>query len=386
MDASTIGGRLSCATALAALVGLSGCASWSVVETRENYTLYAKPGEHVDAARFDQSLTPAFLAVEERFGPFEKRVDIHASDGVESGAPALAGISEGDFDSVPGIGPAKVRAYHVRSGPNPFAQSGVFLGSADTGTAVHELVHARLADEHVELPLWFEEGLASYYGDGALVGERWIVDGLACWPLRELREERLSDADLARLLALSPSDECTARDNLLVHFIGWAIVFDLAREEPDGTWREWLALFGPTDDAVQARRRIARTSDDRTHIDWLERLGDPDPGVRFAAAKGTWKLRSSTGLDLVLDRLAEEQDQEVAVALAINALLTAGEIRLSGRLWGRMGRSVFPTLRRAELPDPAEQEALEELLAAMRGRGGRDSELALAQLSRFWDE
>jgi hypothetical protein len=33
---------------------------------------------------------------------------------------------------------------------------------------VHELVHARVSEENAKLPLWFEEGLASLFGDGAL--------------------------------------------------------------------------------------------------------------------------------------------------------------------------------------------------------------------------
>ena len=66
---------------------------------------------------------------------------------------------------------------------------------------MHELVHARLAQEGVELPLWFEEGVATFLGDGALVSGRWVVDGLACWPLRELQKARPRGAELRRLLA-----------------------------------------------------------------------------------------------------------------------------------------------------------------------------------------
>jgi len=106
----------------------------------------------------------------------------------------------------------------------------VYAGVAEPGTAVHELVHARLAEEDPDLPLWFEEGLACLMGDGFLDQEHWIVDGLACWPMRELREQKLGDGDLARLLALKAEDSLSARDNVLIHFVGWAVVFDLYRE------------------------------------------------------------------------------------------------------------------------------------------------------------
>lgn len=347
--------------------------------------MYAKRDAVVDADEYDRALGPAFDAVEQHLGPFEHPVDVHVWSGEDIDAASLAGLTDGELDRVPGIGPARVRAFHLRGGSNPFASSGVFLGSTDAGTAVHELVHARLSEQPGALPLWFEEGLASYLGDGALYGDRWTVDGLACWPLRELREERLSDEDLRRLLALTPQDSCDPRDNLLVHFVGWAIVFDLARENPDGSWRDWLARFQRGDGVAEARERIARTIDDRTHVDWLDRLDDPDPAVRFAAAKGTWKLRSTTVLDRLLDRLEDEEDPDVRVAIALNALLVAGEIRLPGRQWGRMGRLVFPSLRGASPPVATEARSLARLSSAMRGRGG-DTDDALEGLARYWEE
>ncbi|MBI5432712.1 MAG: HEAT repeat domain-containing protein [Planctomycetes bacterium] len=361
----------------------AACTSWQPVETREAWTLYTKPGYTVDIACFARALEPAFVAVEERMGPFRKNVRIHAlAEAAEGGLEA-----EAQFETVPGIGPARVRAFHVRATANPFQSGGVFLECADTGAAVHELVHARVAEEGVKLPLWFEEGLAQFYGDGAVYEDRWYVDGLCCWPLRELREERLSDTDLERLLAVRGSDSAPSRDNLLVHFIGWAIVFDLAREAPNAAWHQWYDAWRADDSTAAARARIERTIADRSHVDWLKRLDDEDPGVRFATAKGTWKLRSASAAERLLARLDDEEEPTVRFALALNVLITGGEARLSGRQWGRFGRLVFSTLRSANLADPAEAQSLELVRRALRGRTSKaESDRAFDGLARYWDE
>ncbi|MCE9595374.1 MAG: HEAT repeat domain-containing protein [Planctomycetes bacterium] len=372
----------SCLAALA-LVFLAACSTWQPIERRTAWTLYTRPGAPVDVACFARALDPAFAAVEERMGPFTKSVRIHA---LENDARRDL-QSDAEFETVPGIGPARVRAFHVRPSANPFESAGVFLECADAGAAVHELVHARIAEEGVSLPLWFEEGLAQYFGDGAVYDGRWYVDGLCCWPLRELREERLGDADLERLLKIGAKDSTSSRDNLLVHFIGWAIVFDLAREAPNADWRRWYDTWRAEGSVAAARKRIDRTIDDRSHVEWLARLHDPDPGVRFAAAKGTWKLRSASAVELLLARLEDEKDPTVRFALALNALITGGEARLSGRQWGRFGRLVFPTLRNADLEDPAEAASLDQVRRAMRGRTSKvESDRAFDGLARYWDE
>src|SRR5262249_55123575 len=153
----------------------------------------------------------------------------------------------------------------------------------------------------------FEEGLASLYGDGAIYDQRWIVDGLACWQLRELRDQQIDDVELAHLLALTARDDYDARENLLVHFVGWAIVFDARREVPDGDWSAWFSAFerGAAEHGAvaEARARLTRTLDPASLNDWLERLRDPDPAVRFATAKGLWKLRNVDVIDRMLDAL-----------------------------------------------------------------------------------
>ena len=302
-----------------------GCASWTPVRSGVSWTLYVKDGSPVDVDSVGCGLDRAFEAVEARMGPFKSRVRVHAWDGdakAELGRVAPLEREGGERDEgareigdalqvVPGIGPARVRAFHVKGGSMTFEPTGVFLGTCDVGTAVHELVHARLSEDGKRLPLWFEEGLASLYGDGACFGKRWRFDGLACWPLRELREQTLSDGELGKLLALNASDDYDARQNLLVHFVGWAIVFDLAREAPDATWKQWLANFeadAAKGDIAAARVRMGRTLAPATDTAWFERLKAEDPAVRFAATKGLWKLRSALAVDRMLDALERETD------------------------------------------------------------------------------
>jgi hypothetical protein len=379
-----------------AFASISGaCASWRPVHSNPAWTLYVKDGERVDVDRFGRALEPAFAAVEARMGTFARRVRVHAWDEADrDGASSPPeGPGPGDLQVIPGIGPARVRAYHVKSNALLFQSSGVFLGTSDVGTAVHELVHARLAEVPVRLPLWFEEGLASLYGDGAYFEGRWVFDGLACWPLRELREMRLGDAELARLLELTASDDYDSRENLLVHFVGWAIVYDIAREAPDESWQEWLERFGR--DArgrgalAAARERLERTLGEGTESAWLERLGSEDPGTRFAAAKGLWKLRSTLVIDLLLDALERETHDSVRVAFALNILLATSETRLGRTRWNRVAGVVFPTLREPRLGDERESEAARELYRSMRrwdSRRDRSSQDALADLARFWEE
>lgn len=379
------------ALALAPLLG--GCASWTAVQRESSWTLYVKDGEKVDIDRFGRALTPAFEAVEARMGPFARAVRVHALDPEDPKSAPPDGPSTSELQLVPGIGPARVRAYHVRGGALSFQPSGVFLGTSDVGTAVHELVHARIAELGLRLPLWFEEGLASLWGDGAEFEGRWVVDGLACWPLRELRDVTFSDAELERLLSLSAGDDYDSRDNLLAHFVGWAILFDLSHEEPDLPWSAWYANF-ERESRGRGRARVARECLERTlarstEKDWLERLRADDPGVRLAAARGLWKLRSAEVIDRILDALEHESHPEVRVAFALNVLLSTGETRLGRSRWNRLSSLVFPALREGHLRDADEQQALAEVYESMRrwnSRGGRNAQRSLDALARLWEE
>ncbi len=365
--------------ACSALLVFAACTSWNRIETFPRWSLYSVSGDDVDVLAFQHAYDPAFTAVESVFGPFRAPVRIHAYDSADEGS------SVGAVHEVPGIGRARVRAYHTR-GAGPFGPAaGIYASSADAGTAVHELVHARVAELKPDMPLWFEEGLACLLGDGFLDGDRWVVDGLACWPLRELRLRTPDEREIARLLGLRAEQGTDMRENVLVHFVGWAIVFDLYRTEGRVDWRAW-AERARTMGVVEARTRIARTLSSETETAWLKRLNDDDRAVRMATAKGLWKLRSETVLSVLIDRLRIEEDPEVAVALSINTLAAAGEREPPGRLAGRMWRTVWPILRRAELQDPVEQAAVENLLASFRWRGRGDSNDALDALQRYWAE
>lgn len=367
------------------LLALAACSSWHPVARHERWTLYERPGEPVAAGRFAEAFDPAFLAVEAALGPFEGRVDVHAWDGTRAaspeGAPAGTGVHQ-----VEGIGPARIQAYHSRGG-GAFHRSGIFMGKPEAGTAVHELVHARYADLDVRLPLWFEEGVAGVLGDGVLAGGVWTVDGLACWPLRVLREEALTDEDLERLLALEATDRSDVRDNVLVHFVGWAVVFDLWRDSGgELRWEEWLTALR---DAPPSRVRfhLERALAPETTRAWLERLHHPRREVRLATAKGLWKLREPSALDALLERLEVERDPEVRVGLAVNALAAAGDLPLSWRRWRAVEAALRGALRGVELVDPHEQRAALDLYRAY-GRGGdrQAAHEALLALARFWEE
>lgn len=360
-------------------LGAASCSTWRPVETFPGWSLHSEHPGRVDVAAFQRAYDPAFAAVESIFGEFRAPVRIHAFEDEDSTA-GVAAVQE-----VPGIGRARVRAYHTR-GAGPFGPAaGVYASSADPGTAVHELVHARIAEIDPNLPLWFEEGLAGVLGDGYLDGDRWVVDGLACWPLRELRERAPDERELARLLAVRADHGTDLRENVLVHFVGWAIVFDMYATEGRVDWPGWVDRARAMG-VAEARERLRRTLSPETEAAWLARLDHEDRGVRMATAKGLWKLRSEAVLRRLLDRIGREEDPEVKVALSINALAAAGEREPPGRLAGRMWRTVWPALRRAELADPAEEAAVEALLASFRWRGSSDSDAALEKLQRFWAE
>jgi hypothetical protein len=153
-------------------------------------------------------------------------------------------------------------------------------------------------------------------------------------------------------------------------------------------WQLLLERFESAPDPVaEARLRLDRTIDDDTPKEWLARLRDPDPAVRLAAARGTWKLHSRSVHSLLLDVLGSEVNPEVQASLAVNALATAGQTQLRRRQEGWMWRRVFPVLRDTELPDESETTALRTLYRAYRYGGRRyDTQAALGRLDRFWEE
>lgn len=368
----------------------SSCSSWRPLERHSSWTLYAERGAIVDPAPYAAAFAPAFAAVEQTFGPFQREVRVQVwsgeGDSLGGGDSALHEDAGGAVQDVPGIGPARVRAFHTR-GTSPFGPpSGVYVSSPETGTAVHELVHARLAEEPDDFPLWLEEGIACVLGDGTLFRDRWVVDGLACWPLRELGTQTISDEELERLCVMRAEQQSDVRENVLVHFVGWALVFDLYRMEGRLDWRGWHARYAKGIALGEARERLQRTLDPGTPLAWLERLTNSDPGVRLAAAKGTWKLRSAAIVQRLLSALDDEQDPQVQVGLALNVLASAGESPLPNNVVRRMWRTVWPRLHAAELKDPAEHAAVDELLRSFRYGSTKASQGPLDQLRRFWAE
>lgn len=378
--------------AFVALV-LASCTSWRAQVRNEEWTLYAKRALAAEEARrYESTIAPAHATVASMLGPFEHRVDLYVweeGDGEPANATSSIQLHEGDVGAVqdvPGIGPARVRAFHARSDTFFGPESGIYLGAPDTGTAAHELVHARISEEDLALPLWLEEGLANVLGDGYQDGERWIVDGLACWPIRELVEARISDAELATLLRLSADDASDVRENVLAHFVGWAIVFDLYREAGKLDWRAWVARYAKGIDPAEARERMQRSIGPEALESWLKRLADPAPAVRIATAKGLWKLRSLVAVEALLDQLDVEKDPLARVALAINLLASAGEMRLPEDLQRRMWRQAWPAMRRAKLADPRDQRAVEELFGTFRWGSRSNARAPLDQLRRYWAE
>lgn len=371
---------------------LAGCSAWREVASHEDWSLYVKPGTSVDAEPFEALLDPAIAAVEDVLGPFEKPVHVHAWDGgvnLESGTRGRieSGDEAGLVDS--DLGLARVRAFHVKR--DPFGPGGVFLGEPSPGAAVHELVHARLAELSPTPPLWFEEGLAMLLADGELTTDadghpKWVRDGLCAWPRSVLAADPPDDATLASILALESGDEHSVEENLYVHFIGWALVFDLAREAPGANWREWLRTFQV--DPSTARERLDRSLDRGTFLVWLhEHLSDPDPGVRAAAARGTWRGADSSSLQLLSSALRYESDPTVRATLAINLLAAAGEGRFAGMgRWNGL-RLPIAVLEHLTFGTPADQDAARRLLAGYRGEGPRGSiEQAFRDLEAYWQE
>ncbi len=374
------------------LVTLASCSSWQRTEQYGGWSLYVKSGETVSNQAFFDAVQPAFEAVERELGPFKKTIRVHAWNGgvaMDDGTKGrITSGDEGTVTEVSGIGPARVRAFHARGDGGFFSLSGVFVGTADEGTAVHELVHAHLAEDGERLPLWFEEGFAMVMGDGAMFENRWVVDGLACWPWRELRDLEMDEAKFENLLSLSSGKVHSVRDNVLVHFVGWAIVFDLYREVGRLDWREMLNRHNAAADPLrEARIRYERTLRIETIESWLTRLQDPDPGTRLATVRGTWKLHSHAVQGTLLSMLRDETHPEVRASFAVNALATAGQVRLGRRRTGWMWRAVFPVLKQTVLASQEETSALRTLYRAYRyGNPEYNTQAALEQLDRFWED
>ena len=102
---------------------LGACSSWRPVAKHERWTLFEQGGQTVSADRYAAAFDPAFQAVEEVLGPFEGHVAVHAWG---KGSDPAGGHLHAGVHQVPGIGPARIQAYHARGG-GAFGRSGVFF-------------------------------------------------------------------------------------------------------------------------------------------------------------------------------------------------------------------------------------------------------------------
>ncbi|MFT4709058.1 MAG: hypothetical protein ACI8Q9_000175, partial [Planctomycetota bacterium] len=198
--------------------------------------------------------------------------------------------------------------------------------------------------------------------------------------------QQITDAELLDLLAIRVSDSHSVEDNLMVHFVGWALVFDLYREDPTGSWRNWLARMeaNPED----ARMRLNRSIDEDGVRQWLKtRFDDENPAVRQAAARGVWRIGDALSLQLLSSALRKEQDMAVVATLTINILAAAGEGRFAGM--GRWNGLRLPLMKLREEPfeDATERWASRRLLAGYQGYAGSEAiREAFEILSSYWQE
>lgn len=369
--------------ALAAL----GCAAWRTLAAYGSSPVFAAAPTDLTVVTEPVHLGAARAAVESWLGPFQGPVEIHLSlEPAQLSADGRKIVYGANSKSTgarrEGL---EVRGYHL-SRRGPTGGSGIFLHDPRPGTLIHEMVHARLAEESEDLPLWFEEGIACLLSDGLLFGGHWVRDGFSSWPWAELRQHRPSGIELAEILELKPQSTSSVQDNLLAHFVGWALVFDLWRETQSDDWRRWQTAFNWDHPLQDAERRLNRVLGPGTPARWLRaRLASPITSVRLAALRGTWKLESSDVMAVLLGALELERDSEVRVALAVNILASveAGTPPLATRL--KIHEAARKALVRSSLPDPLEALAVQELVLALDDER-RDATLVLKRLRRFWDE
>jgi hypothetical protein len=379
-----------CASLLLGL-SLTGCTSWRTAAEFENWTLYVEDDAEVDVGRYSSTFDLAFGAVETHFGPFTDTVSVHAITGsvaLDSGNRGTITGEEDAVEYVEGIGATLVPAFHARGGGGLFEPSGIFVATLATGTAVHELVHARISELGLDLPLWFEEGLAHLLGDGIERDGRWVMDGFAFWPWLELQANPPSDEELRELFTLSAKREHSVRDNVLLRFVGWAILFDCLQECDGFEWQLWLDEFINSEDRFTwARTRLDRTMEESTMLDWMLRIEDEDPAVRLTTARGCWKLGDERIVKLLLDQLEVEEDDEVKVCLVVNAMASLGRGDISSRVERRLWSNGLRALRDVELPVKDEEGAARDLYRSyVRWGRRRGRQRSFDRLERYWGE
>ncbi|HIG86101.1 MAG TPA: hypothetical protein EYQ25_03575 [Planctomycetes bacterium] len=368
-----------------------GCATWRTVGSYEGWSLHEARHGNVDAAHWQAQVEPAKAAVEAWMGEFQVPVQVHALDQpvhLTDDGQGIVHAAE-TYQDVPGLHQTEVRGYHLRG--NGRSQAGlIFVRDPNSPTLVHELVHARLAEDEEELPLWFEEGIASLLSDGLMFEGRWIRDGFSAWPWSELRTRRPDGIELLNILELQPTSSSSVRENVLAHLVGWALVFDLWRETHSDDWHVWQAAFDWEHPLQDAQRRLNRVLSTAVPAEWLRaRLASNNRGVRLAALRGSWKIACPKVGTVLLNALEQETDSEVRVALAINILASGKGIASTSAGLLQAHERAKLALTRSPLPIPSENLAVQRLvLALVDAAPGTDPNAgaALESLRRFWDE
>ena len=146
-----------------------------------------------------------------------------------------------------------------------------------------------------------------------------------------------------------------------------------------------MAVIDRTTAAQDAARRLDRTIAIETPNRWMNRLKDDDAAVRFATAKGTWKLQNIVIVDALLVALEREKDPEVRIAMAVNLLAASNDLPLSPPTALRVHAQAQQAMRDPELRDPAEQRAIQQLFEGHANGSGVPPD-ALDALRRFWAE
>lgn len=369
--------------ALAAL----GCAAWRTLDALESEVVLAASPTANPLADWKVHLVPSQAVVEAWLGPFQNEVQVQLMEGpmqisgderevLSPGGAPLSGVERELF---------KIRGYHLSHGRHS-GKSSIFVHDPRPGTLVHEMVHARMAEEVEDLPLWFTEGIACLLSDGILYEQQWVRDGFLAWPWTELRNHRPSGIELREILNLNSESASSAESILLAHFVGWALVFDLWRETRSDDWRRWQSAFDWDHPLQDAERRLARVLMTSIPTSWMRsRLASPHSGVRLAALRGSWKLGHAGVGAVLMGALELEPDHEVRVALAVNLLASNDEVGSTRAAILKIHKTARSALLRSSLPSPDEARAVQELVLALQDET-RDTAQPIEGLRRFWDE
>jgi len=98
------------------------CSPWRRVGRGSGWSLYALDAKSVEIAPYREVFAPAHRAVERHFGPFAESVRVHLWP---SSPPSGAVGRNTEVQRIPGIGPARIPAWHLRRGGGPIMPAGL---------------------------------------------------------------------------------------------------------------------------------------------------------------------------------------------------------------------------------------------------------------------